>query len=115
MKFEPYLNVMKNKKYRVMQSKFRLSAHDLEIERGRYGKKRTKSEEKYWEYCRTSNSLAMEDEFYFLMVCRLYDTRKNYYAEKYLWFISKYQNNLLKKPILLANESRKHELLKWDC
>ena len=30
---------LKNTKYRIMLSKFRLSSHDLEIERGRYGHK----------------------------------------------------------------------------
>ena len=42
-KYESYLDTIKNTKYRVILSKFRLSSHDLEIERGRYGHKFNKS------------------------------------------------------------------------
>ena len=34
MKCEPYLRLVKNKKHRIMLSKFGLSSHNLEIERG---------------------------------------------------------------------------------
>ena len=41
IKSEPYLNFVKSSRHRV-----RLSVHDLEIERGRYGKK-VKPEDRY--------------------------------------------------------------------
>ena len=34
MKCEPYLRLLKKKKHRIILSKFGLSSHDLEIERG---------------------------------------------------------------------------------
>ena len=37
--FEKYLDNLKNQKQRKLFTKFRLSSHDLEIERGRYGTK----------------------------------------------------------------------------
>ncbi len=33
---EPYLHIIKQSKYRIALSKFRLSSHNLEIEQGRY-------------------------------------------------------------------------------
>ena len=63
-KFEPYLNVVKNIKHRIMLTKFRLSAHDLEIEKGRYNNKPIKAEER-------------EDEFHFSMICPLYQINRD--------------------------------------
>ena len=42
IKYEPYLSLIKNTKNRIILSKFRLSSHDLEIERGRYGNRSVK-------------------------------------------------------------------------
>ena len=36
MKCEPYLRLVKNRKHRIILSKFILSSQDLEIERGKY-------------------------------------------------------------------------------
>ena len=56
-----------------MLSKFRLSSHDLEIERGRYDKKSIKPHERYCRYCKSTNYLTVGDEFHFLMECPLYN------------------------------------------
>ena len=72
IKFEPYLNMVKNIKHRIMLTKFRLSAHDLEIEKGRYDNKPIKAEERYCKFCKSNNNLIVEDEFHFLMICPLY-------------------------------------------
>ena len=50
IKYESYLDTIKNAEYRIMLSKFRLSSHDLEIERGRYGHKSTNPEERYCKF-----------------------------------------------------------------
>jgi hypothetical protein len=39
LKYEPYLNIVKNETDRSNLTRFRISAHDLNIERGRYNKK----------------------------------------------------------------------------
>ena len=48
-------------------SKFRVSNHILEIELGRY--KNIPAEERH---CRICKSSQIEDEFYFIMCCRVY-------------------------------------------
>ena len=60
-----------------MLSKFRFSSHDLEIERGRYGNKSVKAEERYCKFGKSNNFLIVEDEFHFLMICLLYKTRRD--------------------------------------
>ena len=69
IKYEPYLNLIKNTKNRIMLSKFRLSSHDLEIERGRYGNKSVRTEERYCKFCKSYNTLMVEDEFHFITRC----------------------------------------------
>ena len=66
IKFEPYLNIVKNYNCRRMLSKFRLSSHDLEIERGRYDTKSINPHERYCRYCKSTNYLTVEDEFHFI-------------------------------------------------
>ena len=62
---EKYLKIELNRNYRVALSKLRISAHELEIERGRYlGKKR---EERTCKFCNT-----IEDEVHFLDYCTQY-------------------------------------------
>ena len=65
MKCEPYLRLVKNRKHRIMLSKFRLSSHDLEIERGRYRRKSTKPEQRHCKICQANKTQMMEDEFHF--------------------------------------------------
>ena len=77
IKFEPYLNMVKNIKHRIMLTKFRLSAHDVEIEKGRYNNKPIKAEERYCKFCKSNNNLTVEDEFHFLMICPLYQLNRD--------------------------------------
>ena len=61
-----------------MLSKFRLSSHDLETERERYGNKSVyKAEERYCKFCKLNKTLIIEDQFHFLMICPLYKTRRD--------------------------------------
>ena len=61
---ENYLNSIKIKKYRVALTKFRLSSHDLEIERGRYTNISTEE-----RICRQCTMNVIETEYHFLLVC----------------------------------------------
>ncbi len=67
-KLEDYLVTIDTFKLRKTLTKFRLSNHMLEIERGRHS--RIPVEERY---CRVCNcNMFVEDEFHFLMVCSPY-------------------------------------------
>ena len=71
--FEKYLDILKNQKQRKLFTKFRLSSHDLEIERGRYGTKSLPVNERI---CKLCNEGKVEDEFHFLMQCPFYSEER---------------------------------------
>ena len=52
-----------------------LSSHDLEIERGRYGKKSTPPERRICKICNSPN--LTEDEYHFLMICPIFFNLRN--------------------------------------
>jgi hypothetical protein len=64
--YEVYLNVLKNSEHRKLITRFRISAHDLNIERGRY--KGLALAERKCVFCEN-----VEDEKHFLLVCKNYD------------------------------------------
>ena len=64
---EPYLTEVVNSNHRVAMTKLRLSAHNLEIETGRYSQ--TNAEERLCTYCLYSGQRVIEDEVHFLVRC----------------------------------------------
>ena len=69
---EPYLDIITNKRFKIALSRFRLSSHNLEIERGRYH-----NIDRENIICKFCNLKAIENEFHFLLICPLYrDIRK---------------------------------------
>ena len=75
IKFEPYLDTIENSNLRKSLSKFRLSSHDLEIRRGRYGKKSTPPERRICKICNSPN--LIQDEYHFLMICPTFFNLRN--------------------------------------
>ena len=78
-KREKYLEYVKDFKTRSTLSRFRISAHKLEIERGRYTIPKTKLENRY---CKQCNLLAIEDEVHFLIECPKYNTFRSELFQK---------------------------------
>ena len=75
---EDYLNI-KNAKLRRAMTKFRISAHRLAIELGRYNKPPLPPEERI---CTTCPNKPIEDEQHFILECHKYDTdRKGLFEE----------------------------------
>ena len=76
---EHYLDFITEKKYKIALTKFRLSSHDLAIERGRF-----EHIERNNRLCRYCNLNMIENEYHFLLVCPLYrDLRKKYFQNYY--------------------------------
>ena len=75
---ENYLDFITDKRYRVSLSKFRLSSHDLEIERGRYI-----NLDRNDRLCRFCNGNNIENEYHFLLVCPLYRDLGRKYLKSY--------------------------------
>lgn len=75
--FENYLIDVKNSKQRKTLTKLRISAHDLEIERGRY-KGKTVEE----RLCQLCSDGVIEDELHFLTNCERYSSfRLSFYTK----------------------------------
>ena len=69
VKFEPYLEEIKNRSHRVAMTKFRLSDHCLMIEKGRHRRPIIPRDQRYCPFCPGQ----IEDETHFLTQCIGYD------------------------------------------
>ena len=77
---EKYLNIKKFQRRKNL-CKFRISAHNLRIETGRYEKERNESGQyikldRSRRACQLCNSGSVEDEFHFLFKCPLYNKER---------------------------------------
>ena len=75
-KTEPYLKCVTNLKHRSALTRFRTSAHKLEIEVGRY-----KVIPKEIRYCKLCSNHEVEDELHFLLKCPMYDSLRSPFLE----------------------------------
>jgi len=75
---EPYLDFITNKKYKTSLTRFRLSSHRLEIERGRYNNILRENRK-----CKFCNGHAIENEYHFLLVCPLYREIRKKHLKSY--------------------------------
>ena len=71
--FEQYLNIIKNFDKRRSVTNFRISAHRLKIERGRFSKPPIPVENRFCDHCLSE----IEDEFHFLIKCSKYNSPRN--------------------------------------
>ena len=67
---EQYLTEITNSKHRCALTKLRLSAHQLEIETGRYNN--TLAENRFCTYCKFEGREVVEDEVHFLIICPMH-------------------------------------------
>ena len=73
---EDYLNHITENKFRIAMSKFRLSSHELNIERGRFDG--TPVDQRTCQFC---NNRVIENEYHFLLVCPIYQNlRRKYFS-----------------------------------
>ena len=87
---ESYLHCVTIRKFRRILAQFRVSAHSLEIERGRYsGVART---DRICKICQSST----EDEYHFVFICDIYkDLRVKYLPREYIISPSVFKFNKL--------------------
>ena len=73
--YETYLDIIPNN-LRFFISRYRISAHSLRIQTGRYARNRL---DRHLRICQLCDNGDIEDEFHFIFVCRIYnDIRKKY-------------------------------------
>ena len=78
--FEQYLDIIKEPKFRIALTRFRVSSHDLAIERGRYTN--IPREERI---CTNCNLNILENEFHFVMTCRKHSELRSKYVKRYYY------------------------------
>ena len=103
--FEPYLDKIREKKYRIALTKFRTSSHDLFIETGRHI-----NVPRIDRKCVQCRSGMIENEFHHLLICTKYKDLRERYLKKYYFTwptIQKFVNLLsIKSGIVLINMSK---------
>ena len=78
--FEKYRDFIMNDKFRNSLISFRVSAHDLEIERGGYN-----NIPRNLRTCKLCNMQAVESEFHFLLTCPVYRQLRQQYIGSSSW------------------------------
>ena len=63
-------------------SRIRLSAHSLRIQTCRYSRNRLPRNERYCQCC---NTLDIEDEYHFILICPCYNDIRMIYIKKYFY------------------------------
>ena len=105
----PGLDTINDFKIRSKLTQFRLGVLDLEIERGRYGRKPLRIEERLCKLCLDMKIQDVKDEKHFLLHCpyhikqreRLFEklTKMHYDlhllkdSDKFIWLLSQENNN----------------------
>ena len=78
-KFQPYLDKVLTKKFRVALSRLRMSSHRLLIEAGRWTKpRRTPRDQRLCTICN-----KIEDEYHLLFECTLYNNERIFHLKPY--------------------------------
>ena len=82
---QPYLNQGIPAKYKKYISKFRLSAHSLNVETGRYDSTIREN-----RLCTKCNLADIEDEYHFILKCPYYTDIRNLYIKHLFYYQTKY-------------------------
>ena len=100
-KFQPYLDKVTTRKFRVALSKLRMSSHRLMIEAGSWNRPhRTPREQRKCTVCN-----QLEDEYHFLFECRLYNDERTIFLKPYYL-----RNQSMYKTIELMQETNSKTL-----
>ena len=81
-KFECYLDYIPDFTVRRSLAKLRLSAHNLQIETGRFSKTKTPRDERFCLYCKSKNILTVENEIHFVLACPLYKEERRLFLKE---------------------------------
>ena len=88
--FESYLDIIKDKKLRTSLTRFRISAYDLENEKGRQRNIDVKE-----RICRNCNSRNIENEYQLLLTCTKYSELRSRLIKNTITFGLQYRNLLI--------------------
>ena len=80
-KFESYFDYIQDFTVGCSLAKLRVSAHNLQIEAGRFSKNKTPRDERFCPYCKSLKIFSVEDEIHFLLTCHLYSEKRQRFSE----------------------------------
>lgn len=105
---EEYLSIIKNPSHSASITRFRISSHNLFIERGRYEKPLIPRDERWCVHCfMISGTKTVEDELHAILHCPLY----NFIRNKILPLDSRSPQNIFEMLSNLNNTNKKATLL----
>jgi hypothetical protein len=78
LEMEKYLTFIKESKFRIALTRFRVSSHNLRIEEGRY-----ENIQRNERICQNCNNNQIENEYHFLLICPKHQTLRNTYLPKF--------------------------------
>ena len=81
-KFEAYVDIINDFKRRQCFSKLRMSAHNLEIEAGRFRKNMTPRHDRHCKYCLSIGTKTIGNEIHFVMVCPQFQEERKFLETK---------------------------------
>ena len=81
LSYELYLDVLPNS-LRFFVTRIRLSALSLRVQTGRFGSNRNPRNELYCQCC---NSLDIEDEYHFTLICPCFSNIRKKYIKKHYY------------------------------
>ena len=103
--YEKYLDLIENTKYRTSLSRFRLSNHNLMIEKGRHAKPKIETHQRFCYFCKT----LIENEKHFLTSCPLYSPQRIYLEKICREYCNQYDTlNRDEKFIFVMSNENKH-------
>lgn len=73
---------MLTKTYRSALTRLRISAHNLRIETGRYGRQRIERNDRICQCCVSGD---LEDEYHFILICPAFKELQSQYIKKYYY------------------------------
>ena len=120
-KFESYLDYIQDFTARSTLAKLRVSAHNLQIETGRFSKIKTPRDKRFCQYCKTLNIFTVEDEIHFVLACPLFQEERQRLLEDiyrtfptttslndfnmYMWLMSQEDYNVTKRLAVFCKTS----------
>ena len=107
-KFEPYLELLKDPKYRVAVSKLRASSHMLEIERGRHTRPITPVEKRRCPKCN-----VIENEIHFVLECTINQNERLELFDKIRTIDSCYIDLPPENKFVYLMNSENVRIMKW--
>ena len=78
-KIEPYIDKIKNRNQRQWLSRYRISAHTLHIETGRYTRPVTPLHDRKCYYC---DEKCIDDEKHFILHCNTFEIKRQCFVSR---------------------------------